>query len=57
VTEIAIAERGAHPVALLDEYGTDAAYVADYARMAKTEAGFAAWLEREVLGPRAAAAE
>jgi glutaconate CoA-transferase subunit A len=57
VTDIAIAERGAHPVALLDEYGTDAAYVADYARMAKTEAGFAAWLAREVFGDRAAAAE
>src|SRR4051794_8131006 len=57
VTDIAIAERGAHPVALLDEYGFDAAYVTDYARMAKTEAGFAAWLAREVFGDRAAAAE
>lgn len=57
VTDIAIAERGAHPVALLDEYGFDAAYVADYARMAKTEAGFAAWLDREVFGAKAAAAE
>ncbi|MBK1659611.1 CoA transferase subunit A [Paracraurococcus ruber] len=57
VTDIAIAERGAHPVALLDEYGFDAGYVADYARMAKTEAGFAAWLAREVFGQRAAAAE
>jgi glutaconate CoA-transferase, subunit A len=57
VTEIAIAERGAHPVALLDEYGTDAAYVADYARMAKTDSGFTAWLTREVFGGQAAAAE
>ncbi|TCZ65912.1 CoA transferase [Roseicella aquatilis] len=57
VTEVAVAERGAHPVALLDEYGFDAAYVADYARMAKTEAGFATWLDREVFSPRAAAAE
>ena len=57
LTDIAIAERGAHPVALLDEYGFDATYVAEYARMAKTEAGFAAWLEREVFAPRAAAAE
>ncbi|MFZ4411137.1 MAG: CoA transferase subunit A [Paracraurococcus sp.] len=57
VTDIAIAERGAQPIALLDEYGFDAAYVADYARMAKTEAGFAEWLAREVYGQRAAAAE
>ncbi|MCB4820450.1 CoA transferase subunit A [Roseicella aerolata] len=57
VTEVAIAERGAQPVALLDEYGFDAAYVADYARMAKTEAGFAEWLAREVFSDRAAAAE
>jgi len=57
VTDIAIAERGARPIALLDEYGFDAAYVAEYARMAKTEAGFAAWLAREVFDRRAAAAE
>ncbi|NOG70719.1 CoA transferase subunit A [Roseicella sp. DB1501] len=54
VTDIAIAERGAHPVALLDEYGFDAAYVSDYARMARTEAGFAEWLAREVTAPQAA---
>ncbi len=56
IDAIAIAERGAHPVALLDEYGFDAAYVADYARAAKTEAGFRAWLDREVLSPPARAA-
>ncbi|GGJ12152.1 CoA transferase subunit A [Neoroseomonas lacus] len=50
ITATAIAERGAHPVALLDEYGFDAAYVADYARAAKTEEGFRAWLDREVFG-------
>jgi glutaconate CoA-transferase subunit A len=50
ITATAIAERGAHPVALLDEYGVDAAYVADYARAAKTEEGFRAWLDREVFG-------
>ncbi|MEO3473345.1 CoA-transferase [Roseomonas sp. CAU 1739] len=49
VTATAIAERGARPAALLDEYGFDAAYVADYARAAKTEEGFRAWLDREVL--------
>lgn len=57
VTATAIAERGARPAALLDEYGFDAAYVADYARAAKTEDGFRAWLDREVFaaGHRAAA--
>jgi glutaconate CoA-transferase, subunit A len=53
IEAVAIAERGAHPAALLDEYGFDAAYVAEYARMAKTDAGFAAWLEREVFAPAA----
>jgi glutaconate CoA-transferase subunit A len=57
IEAVAVAERGAHPAALLDEYGFDAAYVADYARMAKTESGFAAWLQREVFGRQAAAAE
>ena len=58
VTGIAVAERGARPCALLDEYGFDAAYVADYARAARTEEGFRAWLEREVFAtaPKAAAA-
>lgn len=57
VEAVAVAARGAHPVALLDEYAADAAYVAEYARMARTEAGFAEWLQREVLAPRAIAAE
>ena len=39
VDGVAIAERGAWPVALLDEYGFDAAHVAEYARLARTEAG------------------
>jgi glutaconate CoA-transferase subunit A len=58
ITAIAIAERGAHPAALLDEYGFDAAHVADYARAARTEEGFRAWLDREVFGaaPKVAAA-
>ena len=55
VTATAIAERGAHPVALLDEYGFDAAHVAEYARLARTEAGFAEYLDRFVLDRRAAA--
>jgi glutaconate CoA-transferase subunit A len=57
IEAVAIAERGAQPIALLDEYGADAAYVAEYARMARSEAGFAEWLQREVFAPLAAAAE
>ncbi|WP_458093500.1 CoA transferase subunit A [Roseomonas sp. WA12] len=50
VEAFAVAERGAHPVALLDEYGVDAAYVATYARAARTEEGFRAWAEEHVFG-------
>ena len=50
VEAFAVAERGAHPVALLDEYGFDAAYVADYARAARTEEGFRAWVDEHVFG-------
>jgi glutaconate CoA-transferase subunit A len=49
VEAIAIAERGAHPVALLDEYSFDAAHVAAYARAARTEEGFSGWLEANVF--------
>jgi glutaconate CoA-transferase subunit A len=51
VTATAIAERGAHPVALLDAYGFDPDYVSAYARAARTEEGFRAWLEAEVFAP------
>ncbi|MCX7933024.1 MAG: CoA synthetase [Rhodovarius sp.] len=53
ITAIAVAPRGAHPAALLDEYGYDAAYVSEYARMAQSEEGFRAWLEREVFAAEA----
>ena len=57
IEAVAIAVRGAHPVALLDEYGTDAAHVAQYARMAKTDAGFEQWCAEHVFGALQAAAE
>ena len=57
ISGIAIAERGARPVALLDEYGFDGAYVSEYARMARSEEGFAAWCAREVFQQKAQAAE
>ncbi|MES2713624.1 MAG: CoA-transferase [Pseudomonadota bacterium] len=57
IEAVAVAARGAHPVALLDEYGTDAAYVANYARMAKTDAGFEQWCAEHVFAALQAAAE
>ncbi|MGH7152677.1 MAG: CoA transferase subunit A [Acetobacteraceae bacterium] len=57
IEAVAIAERGAWPLALLDEYPADAAHIAEYARMAKTEQGFAAYLQQYVTLPRAQAAE
>lgn len=56
VEAVAVAERGCWPVALLNEYGFDAAHVAEYARLAKTEAGFREYLDRYVLTTRAQAA-
>ncbi len=46
VSAIAEAQSGAWPLAFHDAYGADAAELADYARLAKTEAGFAEYLER-----------
>ncbi len=57
IDSIAIVERGAQPIALLDEYRTDTAFLLDYARMAKTAEGFAEWCAIHVFTPRAAAAE
>lgn len=57
VDAVAVAARGAWPLGLLDEYATDAAHVADYARAARTEAGFWAYCERHVLASHARAAE
>jgi glutaconate CoA-transferase subunit A len=56
VDALAVAARGARPAALLDEYDLDAAYIAAYARAARTEVGFAAWVEEHVFGHAARAA-
>jgi glutaconate CoA-transferase subunit A len=48
VEAIGVAARGAWPIGLLDEYGFDAAHVAEYARMARTEEGFMAYLAQYV---------
>jgi glutaconate CoA-transferase subunit A len=57
IEAVAIAVRGAWPVGLLDEYAMDADHLADYARLARTESGFADYLAHHVLAPRAVAAE
>jgi len=57
VEAVAVAERGAWPVGLLDEYPFDAAHIAEYAKLAKTEEGFRAYCERYVFADRAVAAE
>ncbi len=45
VDRIAVAERGAYPYALWDEYPVDGAEIARYAKMARTKEGFAAYME------------
>lgn len=50
IDAIAVAARGAWPIGLLDEYALDAAHFAEYARLARTEEGFAAYLDRFVHG-------
>jgi glutaconate CoA-transferase, subunit A len=57
VEAIAVAERGAWPCGAGDEYPADFAALAGYARAARTEEGFRAYLARHVLTPHAAAAE
>ncbi len=54
VEAVAVAERGCWPSAMLDEYAADPAHIAEYARMAKTEDGFNAWLDRYVFATQTA---
>jgi len=49
IDSLAVAERGAWPLALLDEYAGDAADLQEYARAARTMDGFRAYLDRYVL--------
>ena len=51
IEAVAVARRGAHPVALLDEYGPDEAFVAAYARAARTAEGFREWLDAPLSRP------
>jgi glutaconate CoA-transferase, subunit A len=54
IASIALAPRGAWPLALADHYSADGAHLAEYARMAATAEGFAAYLDRYVHAQRAA---
>jgi glutaconate CoA-transferase subunit A len=54
VAAVALAPRGAWPLPLPDHYPADAAHLAEYARLAATEDGFAEYLQRYVHARRAA---
>ncbi len=55
VEALAVAERGAWPLGLLDEYPADTAHLREYARAARTSEGFLAYLDRYVLNQAKAA--
>ena len=57
VEAVAVAARGSWPSGLLDEHAADGAHYAEYARLAKTEAGFREYLDRYVFTAQAQAAE
>ncbi len=48
IEAVAVAPRGAWPSGLLDEYEPDAAHLAEYAKLARSDAGFAEYLARYV---------
>ena len=54
IEAVAVAPKGAWPLALADHYPADSAHLAEYARMAATAQGFAAYLDRYVHAQRAA---
>lgn len=54
VESIAVAPRGAWPLPLPDHYPADDEHLAEYARLAATAEGFAAYLDRYVYEKRAA---
>ncbi len=54
VENVAVVPNGAWPLGLADHYAPDVAHLAEYARMAATTDGFAAYLDRYVHERRAA---
>ncbi len=51
ISAIAEAPKGAWPLGFLDLYPADEDHLAEYARLARSAEGFAAYLEREVAAP------
>ena len=51
---VAVEPNGAWPLGLADHYAADTAHLAEYARLAATADGFAAYLDRHVHAQRAA---
>jgi glutaconate CoA-transferase subunit A len=54
VEAVATVENGAWPLSLPDYYPVDVAHLAEYARLAKTEEGFARYCDEHVYRKRAA---
>jgi glutaconate CoA-transferase, subunit A len=54
VETVAVVPKGAWPLALADHYPANATHLAEYARLAATAEGFAAYLDRHVHDQRAA---
>jgi glutaconate CoA-transferase subunit A len=54
IDRVVLAPQGAWPLALADHYPTDTRHLAEYARMAASEEGFARYLELYVHAQRAA---
>jgi len=54
IDRVALAPQGAWPLALVDHYPADTRHLAEYARMAASEEGFARYLELYVHAQRAA---
>lgn len=57
IDAVAVAERGAWPGGLLDEYADDFEHLLEYARLARSAEGFQSYLARYVLRAPAVAAE
>ena len=54
IEQVAVAARGAWPLALLDEYPADPTHITEYARAARTAEGFQGYLRRWVTQDAAA---
>jgi glutaconate CoA-transferase subunit A len=57
VSAVAVAERGAWPLGVLDLYGADWAHIDAYSRAARSDEGFRSYLAEHVFAPMPKAAE